>query len=185
MKKKIELILGDITTIPVDAMVNAANSLLLAGAGVSGAIHAKAGQSVIQECQNIREKQGGCQTGEAVVTSAGNLPAKYIIHSVGPIWEQNSPQQEKQLQQAYLSALNLASQLNLQSISLPNISTGIYNFPKKQAALVAIETVRNFLREQTSLQRVLFICYDQTNFDLYQQFLANQYAKDFSLRIDL
>ncbi|WP_114793212.1 O-acetyl-ADP-ribose deacetylase [Niabella yanshanensis] len=167
----IELIKGDITKIAVDAIVNAANSSLLGGGGVDGAIHRDGGPAILEDCRKIRARQGGCKTGEAVITTAGNLPAQYVIHTVGPVW-QNGQQGEKELlRQAYYNSLKLAAKNNVLSISFPNISTGIYGFPKGQAASIAIQTVREFITKQAIIQRVIFVCFDEENHAVYQPIL--------------
>src|ERR1700732_4918261 len=130
----LELIQGDITKIQVDAIVNAANTSLLGGGGVDGAIHRAGGKIILEECQKIRNKQGGCRVGEAVITSAGKLPAKFVIHAVGPVWNNGKGNEENLLSSAYLSSLKLAIANQIRSISFPNISTGIYKFPKEKAA---------------------------------------------------
>lgn len=144
---KIELIKGDITKIEIDAIVNAANSSLLGGGGVDGAIHRAGGKQILDECIAIRNRQGKCKTGEAVVTTAGNLPAKYVIHTVGPIWNGNEEKGSKLLASCYENSLRLAESLNVKTITFPNISTGVYKFPKELAGKIAVETVRNFQSE--------------------------------------
>lgn len=161
---------GDITTIPVDAIVNAANATLLGGGGVDGAIHRAGGPQILEECQLIRAKQGGCKTGEAVITTAGKLPAKYVIHTVGPIWGDGN--EEAMLTKAYWSSLQLAAQHQVQSISFPNISTGAYGFPKDRAAEIAVGTVNTFLKDHPMIKKVLFVCYDAENLKLYQGLLT-------------
>ena len=166
----IQLIKGDITAIKADAIVNAANSSLLGGGGVDGAIHRKGGVAILDECMAIRARQGGCATGEAVITTAGNLPAKYVIHTVGPVWNGNKEEKRRQLHQCYSNALSLAGQYAVQTIAFPNISTGIYHFPKERAAAIAIKAVRMF-NGNTSITDVLFVCYDEENYQIYQQLL--------------
>ncbi len=167
----IDLIKGDITKIEVDAIVNAANSSLLGGGGVDGAIHRAGGPAILEDCRNIRARQGSCKTGEAVITTAGNLPAQYVIHTVGPVW-QNGHQGEKELLRlAYYNSLKLAEKNNVTSISFPNISTGIYGFPKDEAAPIAIETVQEFIKTQPAIQKVIFVCFDEENYMIYQSFL--------------
>lgn len=167
--KKINLLKDDITKISVDAIVNAANSSLMGGGGVDGAIHRVGGKIIHEECMKIVAKQGGCQTGEAVYTSAGNLPAKYVIHTVGPIWRGGKNNEDESLKNCYLNSLKLAEKLNVVSISFPNISTGVYGFPKERAAEIAIETV---LKYQTEIIKVInFVCFDDENFQLYKKIL--------------
>src|SRR5687768_7637070 len=141
----IKLIKGDITKMKVDAIVNAANSSLLGGGGVDGAIHRAGGPAILEECKKIRDRQGGCITGEAVITTAGNLPAKYVIHTVGPVWNGGKANEKELLARAYRSSLKIAVEKKLRSIAFPNISTGIYGFPKKAAAEIAINEVKNSL----------------------------------------
>lgn len=166
---KINLLEGDITKISVDAIVNAANNSLMGGGGVDGAIHRAGGKIIHKECMKIVEKQGGCPTGEAVFTSAGNLPAKYVIHTVGPIWRGGKNYEDVLLKNCYLNSLKLAEKLNVSSISFPNISTGVYGFPKERAAQIAIDTVLNYNSE--IIQIINFVCFDDENFQLYQKIL--------------
>ena len=167
---KIELIKGDITEIQVDAIVNAANSSLMGGGGVDGAIHRKGGKEILEECIKIRNRQGGCATGEAVFTKAGKLPAQYVIHTVGPVWNGGSHQEDELLKNCYLNALRIAEDLGLSSIAFPNISTGIYGYPKRQAAEVAMTTVKTFL-SNTSLSLIVFVCFDEENYKIYQELI--------------
>lgn len=163
----LEVIKGDITTISVDAIVNAANSSLLGGGGVDGAIHRKGGPSILEECIKIRERQGGCKTGEAVITTAGKLPAKYVIHTVGPIWN-GKPKDDEKLKSCYKKSLELAVQNEVKTIAFPNISTGVYRFPKDQAAKIAIEVVRSF-DQADAIDKVIFVCFDDENLALYEK----------------
>lgn len=164
----IELIKGDITKVKADAIVNAANSSLLGGGGVDGAIHRAGGPAILEDCRKLRARQGGCKTGEAVITTAGNLPAQYVIHTVGPVWQNGRQGEQELLRASYYNSLKLAVENSANSISFPNISTGIYGFPKKQAALIAIQTVKGFLSQQPSLQKVNFVCFDEENYSIYQ-----------------
>ncbi len=166
---KINLLEGDITKISVDAIVNAANNSLMGGGGVDGAIHRAGGKIIHEECMKIVEKQGGCPTGEAVFTSAGNLPAKYVIHTVGPIWRGGKNYEDVLLKNCYINSLKLAEKLNVSSISFPNISTGVYGFPKERAAQIAIDTVLNYKSE--IIQIINFVCFDDENFQLYKKIL--------------
>jgi O-acetyl-ADP-ribose deacetylase (regulator of RNase III) len=171
MSMKIELIKADITTIALDAIVNAANSSLLGGGGVDGAIHRKGGPAILDECMQIRAKQGGCDTGQAVITTAGNLPAKYVIHTVGPVWNSNKQEETNRLLgECYTNSLKLALEHGVKTIAFPNISTGIYHFPKDEAAAVAINAVKHF-ELLDSLERILFVCFDDENYSIYQQLL--------------
>lgn len=169
---KLELIRGDITEIAADAIVNAANSSLLGGGGVDGAIHRKGGPAILEKCKAIRACQGGCPTGEAVITTAGRLPAKYVIHTVGPVWSADKPEEMQQLLRAcYQNSLRLAEEHQVKSIAFPNISTGVYHFPKALAAQTAIAAVRDF-DSRGIIERVLFVCYDEENYRLYADALT-------------
>jgi len=168
---RIKLIKGDITKIDTDAIVNAANSSLLGGGGVDGAIHRAGGKLILEECAAIRNRQGGCDTGEAVITTAGNLPAKYVIHTVGPVWNGDKAEKEQLLANCYHNSLQLAVDNSIQTIAFPNISTGIYHFPKDKAAKIAVETVTGFLRQNDSIAEVNFVCFDDENYELYDQLL--------------
>jgi len=170
---RIEILHGDITTLEVDAIVNAANSELSGGGGVDGAIHEAAGPKLLDECKTIRERQGGCPPGEAVITSGANLKAKFVIHAVGPIWYGGKENEEQLLANAYRNSLILAVSNSVESIAFPNISTGIYRFPKKAAAEIAIREVNDFLNNDTTIQKVIFCCFDEENFKLYNQLLLN------------
>lgn len=167
---KVDLIKADITTLQVDAIVNAANSSLLGGGGVDGAIHRKAGPALLEECMQVRQRQGGCKTGEAVITNAGNLPCKKVIHTVGPVWNGDKKEKEWLLQQCYRNSLDLALENGLKTIAFPNISTGIYHFPKDLAALVAINTVKAHPALE-KFDRIIFVCFDEENFLLYENLL--------------
>jgi len=167
-----QLIKGDITTMKVDAIVNAANSSLLGGGGVDGAIHRAGGPAILEECRAIRAKQGGCPTGEAVITTAGKLPAKYVIHTVGPVWFNGNKGERELLANCYRNSLQLAVENGVKSIAFPNISTGIYHFPKPEAAEIAIETVQRFIANDKSIEQVFFVCFDDENFTLYKMNLA-------------
>jgi O-acetyl-ADP-ribose deacetylase (regulator of RNase III) len=158
---------GDITKVTVDAIVNAANSSLLGGGGVDGAIHRAGGPAILEECRNIRARQGGCATGEAVITSGGRLPAKYVIHTVGPVWNGGNKGEEELLAAAYRNSLILAVEHGIKTIAFPNISTGIYHFPKEKAAAVAVQTVKDFLADHPQIEQVTFVCFDQESYDLY------------------
>ena len=171
MYPRIKLIQGDITKIKVDAIVNAANTSLLGGGGVDGAIHRAGGPAILEECQKIRDRQGGCKTGEAVITTGGHLPAKYVIHTVGPVWNGGAHHEEELLASAYRNSLQLAVEHKIQTIAFPNISTGIYHFPKDKAATIAVATVSEFLMEHDELKQVIFACFDRENYKLYEGIL--------------
>ena len=166
--KSIQIIKGDITKQAVDAIVNAANTSLLGGSGVDGAIHAKGGQSILEACKRIREKQGECPVGDAVVTTAGNMPSTYVIHTVGPVWQGGEHNEEELLKSAYEHSLQLAESLKLETMAFPNISTGAYEFPKVRAAEIALETVVNFLKTSENLQEVIFVCFNDENYQIYR-----------------
>ncbi|MEE1898745.1 O-acetyl-ADP-ribose deacetylase [Flavobacterium rakeshii] len=169
---KIELIKGDITKITADAIVNAANSSLLGGGGVDGAIHRTGGSAILDACVAIRNKQGNCKTGEAVITTAGNLPANYVIHTVGPVWNGGAKKEEELLKNCYTNSLNLALENNVKTIAFPNISTGIYHYPKDKAAYVAIASVKEFLENNNQvIDKVIFVCFDDENYTLYKSIL--------------
>lgn len=166
----IQLIKNDITTIVADAIVNAANSSLLGGGGVDGAIHRKGGKAILEECMAIRARQGGCATGQAVITTAGNLPAKYVIHTVGPVWNGGHNGERSLLHDCYTNSLNLAKEYNIKTIAFPNISTGIYHFPKEEAAMIALRAMQYFVDKET-FEKVLFVCFDEENYEIYEQLL--------------
>lgn len=165
--RSIKVIKGDITKVHVVAIVNAANSELRGGGGVDGAIHKAGGPKIMEECREI----GGCPTGEAVITTAGNLPAQFVIHTVGPIWTGGNKNEEKLLANAYDNSLKLALKKGLKSMAFPNISTGIYGFPIDLASSIAIETTRNFLDSQKAKIEVTFVCFDDENYNLYKKAL--------------
>ena len=167
MKNKIEIIHGDITKISADAIVNAANSSLLGGGGVDGAIHRIGGKKILEECQRIRSKQGGCKVGDAVITTAGNLPAKYVIHTVGPHWNGGNNNEVELLRNCYLNCLKLAYENNITTISFPNISTGIYKFPKDKAAEIALQIIKSSLCEYNHLNKIIIVCYEIDNYEIY------------------
>lgn len=168
---RITLLQGDITKLKVDAVVNAANSSLMGGGGVDGAIHRAGGPTILDECREIVARQGRCATGEAVITSGGNLPAKLVIHTVGPIWRGGSSNEEQLLANAYLNSLKLALKNEVETIAFPNISTGVYGFPKERAAAIAIQTVSGFLASNQAISRVYFVCFDDENYALYRRIL--------------
>ena len=168
---RISLVQGDITQLEVDAIVNAANALLMGGGGVDGAIHRAGGPVILNECREIVARQGRCETGKAVITSAGNLPAHYVIHTVGPVWYGGNENEAQLLEDAYLNSLSLALENGVQTIAFPNISTGIYGFPKDIAAEIAVRKVSQFLLANGQIKRVYFVCFDQENYDLYDLLL--------------
>ena len=166
LKNKIKAVVGDITKIKADAIVNAANSSLLGGSGVDGAIHKAGGVTILKECKIIRAEKGECRTGDAVITTAGKLPAKFVIHTVGPVWEGGNKNERKELSDCYRNALKLASEHGCRTVTFPNISTGVYGFPKKDASEIAVDTVSQFLSEVNEIDEVIFVCFDKENFEL-------------------
>lgn len=164
----ITLLKGDITTVKADAIVNAANTSLMGGGGVDGAIHRAGGAAILEDCRKIVARQGGCKVGEAVITTAGNLKAKHVIHTVGPVWNGGSHNEENKLAMCYANALRLAINHGCASVAFPNISTGIYHFPKDKAAHIAVAAVHDFIAGHTGLH-VLFVCYDDENYHLYKE----------------
>jgi O-acetyl-ADP-ribose deacetylase (regulator of RNase III) len=165
---KIEVIQGDITKLKADAIVNAANSSLMGGGGVDGAIHRAGGRIILEECKKIIAQQGNCRTGEAVITIAGDLPAKYVIHTVGPVWYGGQDNEREKLADCYTNSLQLALQYECRIVAFPNISTGVYHFPKNEAAEIAVKTVASFLDKEDSIEKVIFVCFDRENFKLTQ-----------------
>jgi len=173
---KLELIIGDITKLDVDVIVNAANSSLMGGGGVDGAIHRAAGLQLLEECMKIAEERRGvpggpCPAGDAVMTSAYRLPCKRIIHTVGPVWHGGEHGEAETLASCYRSSLLLAAGSGLTSITFPNISTGVFGYPKDKAAEAALEAVRKTLDELPGIERVMFVCFDDENFRLYEDLL--------------
>ena len=167
MIERIAIIKGDITKQQVDAIVNAANSSLMGGGGVDGAIHRAGGPAILEECRKIIAKQGSCATGEAVITTAGQMPSKYVIHTVGPVWRGGKSNESEKLSNCYKNSLQLACEYKIETIAFPNISTGIYGYPKEEAAAIAIKTVINFLKINADIKQVRFVCFDDENFILY------------------
>lgn len=174
-KNKIRLVKGDITKIEVDAIVNAANSSLLGGGGVDGAIHKAGGREILEQCMLIRNKQGGCKVGEAVITTGGKLQAKYVIHTVGPVWNGGKNREEQLLSNCYKNSLTIAVGHSLKTIGFPSISTGIYRFPKEIAAKVAVSEVLDFLQTDNTIEEVIFVCFDDTTYDIYLKLLDDNY----------
>jgi len=168
---KIKVIQGDITKVKTDAIVNAANSSLLGGGGVDGAIHRAGGSAILEDCMKIRARQGGCKTGEAVLTTAGNLPSNFVIHTVGPVWNQGEKGEAELLANAYRNSLLVAVENEVKTIAFPNISTGIYGYPLQEAAQIALETTQIFLAENKELEEVIFVCFSSENYRIYQDLL--------------
>lgn len=167
MNAKIKNIKGDITKLEVDAIVNAANESLLGGGGVDGAIHKAAGKELLDECKKLN----GCKTGDAKITKGYKLPAKHVIHTVGPIWKGGKRNEVDLLTSAYHRSLEVAMANGLKSIAFPNISTGIYGFPKQKAAEIAISTIREFLDKSNSIEEVFFVAFEDENYEIYESLL--------------
>lgn len=163
---KITLIKGDITQLKTDVIVNAANRTLLGGGGVDGAIHRAAGPELLEECKTLN----GCETGEAKLTSGYGLPSRFIIHTVGPVWHGGEKGEARLLRDCYINSLSIADKKGLGSIAFPNISTGVYGYPKREAAEIAIRSVREFKAE--SLSEVVFVVFDEVNYTIYTELLA-------------
>jgi len=168
-KATLQLIKGDITDIEADAIVNAANSSLMGGGGVDGAIHRKGGPQILEECKRIRatEWPDGLPTGKAVITSGGNLKAKYVIHTVGPVWLGGFHVEAELLKQAYKNSLKLAVAKGVKTIAFPSISTGAYGYPVEDASRIAVRTVKEFLEKEDKLERVIFILFSESDFQVY------------------
>jgi len=164
----LELALGDITNQRVDAIVNAANTSLLGGGGVDGAIHRAAGPKLLEECRKI----GGCPTGEARITRGYDLPAKFVIHTVGPIWRGGTRDEDTLLRNCYNNSLKLAAEYDVRSIAFPSISTGAYGFPIEAAAQIALRTVQESISLPTALERVVFVCFSKSDYAIYERKLG-------------
>lgn len=167
MDQQIKLIKGDITKLETDAIVNAANRSLLGGGGVDGAIHRAAGSRLLEECKTLN----GCETGKAKITAGYKLPAKHVIHTVGPVWHGGKNNEDDLLASCYRESLKLALEHNCKSVAFPNISTGVYGFPKDRAARITVEIVKSFLNENLLPDQVIFCCFDDENYQLYQDLL--------------
>jgi O-acetyl-ADP-ribose deacetylase (regulator of RNase III) len=160
---------GDITHERVDVIVNAANSGLLGGGGVDGAIHRAGGPKILEECRKIRDLQGGCPTGEAVITGAGNLHAKYVVHTVGPVWQGGGEGEPELLRSAYWNSLKLATEHDAETIAFPSISTGVYGYPVEAAANVAITAVRDWDSEDKSVREIRFVLFSDEDLAVYEK----------------
>ncbi len=169
ISERISVVMDDIVTQNVDAIVNAANNSLLGGGGVDGAIHRAAGPELLDECRKL----GGCPTGEAKITRGYNLPAKWVIHTVGPVWKGGMHGEDKMLYRAYQSSLELAQQYEIQSVAFPGISIGAYAFPVERAARIAVRSVRDFLMDVDTINEVILVCYNQAAFDRYSAALKD------------
>ena len=161
---------SDITKLRVDAIVNAANNTLLGGGGVDGAIHHAAGPELLEECRKIR----GCPTGEARITKGYRLPADYVIHTVGPVWQGGKHGEDELLESCYRNSLKLAEEHGVKTIAFPSISTGAYRFPLECASQIAVDTVREYLKKSHALERVIFVCYSQADYEVYKKQLGGE-----------
>ena len=167
MRYRIQIQLGDITKLKVDAIVNAANTSLLGGAGVDGAIHRRAGPELIE----FNKKLGGCKTGEAKISPGFNLPAKFIIHTVGPVWNSGKNKEDNLLASCYKNSLKLAIENNIKTIAFPAISTGVYHFPLERATKIAVSEVKMFLEKTQSIEKVVFVCFDEETYRVYKNII--------------
>ncbi len=166
--KRIKLHKGDITKLKVDAIVNAANTTLLGGGGVDGAIHRAAGPQLLEECRTLN----GCSTGEAKITKGYMLPAKFVIHTVGPVWNGGKHNEEILLANCYKNSLQIAEEININSIAFPAISTGVYRFPLELATKIAIKEIKNFLKKNDTIEKVIFVCFDERTYASYKKILS-------------
>ncbi|HPP05691.1 MAG TPA: O-acetyl-ADP-ribose deacetylase [Spirochaetota bacterium] len=168
-KTKISLLKGDITRLEVDAIVNAANSSLMGGGGVDGAIHRAGGPQILEECKQIIKKIGRLPTGEAVITSGGNMKVKFVIHTVGPIWNGGSNNEEKLLANSYYNSLKIATENNIKTIAFPSISTGVYGYPIEKASIIAINTVKKFITENDyDFEEIIFVLFSEYDYSIYK-----------------
>jgi len=163
--KPTKIVRENITKLKVDTIVNAANNTLLGGGGVDGAIHRAAGPLLLQECRTLN----GCETGQAKITKGYNLHAKFVIHTVGPVWKGGLHNEKELLKNCYNNCLNIAKENNCKTIAFPNISTGVYRFPKQLAAEIAVQTVKSFIDRDFFFKEIVFVCFDDENFELYLQ----------------
>ncbi|NLG87842.1 MAG: O-acetyl-ADP-ribose deacetylase [Clostridiaceae bacterium] len=163
--ERIEIVQGDITKVKADAIVNAANKTLLGGGGVDGAIHRAAGPELLEECRRLN----GCETGEAKITKGYKLPAKHVIHTVGPIWQGGANDEDRLLASCYRNSLKLAVSNGLKTIAFPSISTGAYRFPLKRAAEIAMREIYGFLKEDNSIEKVIIVCFDERTKQAYDE----------------
>lgn len=163
MNDKIQIIQGDITKQKTDAIVNAANTTLLGGGGVDGAIHRAAGPELLEECKTL----GGCPRGEAKITKGYNLPVKFVIHTVGPVWSGGNQNEDELLANCYRNCFSLAEKHGIKTITFPSISTGAYRFPIERACRITLTETKNFLEKNSSLEKVIFVCFDERNYKTY------------------
>ena len=170
MDKRISAELGDITRQKTDAIVNAANKSLLGGGGVDGAIHRVAGDKLYDACKTLR----GCETGEAKITKGYNLNANYVIHTVGPVWNGGKYGEEEKLAECYRNSLKIAVKNKIKSIAFPSISTGAYRFPVEKAIKIAVKEVKNFLKQDKTIEKVVFVCFDDFTYALYLEELRKE-----------
>ena len=167
-RSRLSIIQGDITAQKTDAIVNAANSSLMGGGGVDGAIHRAGGPKILEECKMIVTRQGRLPAGQAVITTGGNLPARYVIHTVGPVWRGGANHEEQILASAYRESLKITQENHLRSLSFPSISTGAYGYPVEQAAKVAVRAITDFLKENTSIEEVVLVLFDKRTYMAYE-----------------
>ncbi|MFP6650661.1 MAG: O-acetyl-ADP-ribose deacetylase [Dehalococcoidia bacterium] len=167
MPERTKIFQGDITTLEVDAIVNAANNSLLGGGGVDGAIHRAAGPGLLAECVTL----GGCNTGEAKITGRYDLPSKHVIHTVGPVWDGGRANEDALLADCYRNSLKLGEENGLRMVAFPAISTGVFGFPKERATRIAVREVRAFLDQDVGVEQVIFVCFSERDFDMYQRVL--------------
>lgn len=172
MQQSMTVVQGDITTIQADVIVNAANSTLLGGGGVDGALHRAAGPALLAACREVIRLQGECAPGQAVITLAGNLSAKAVVHTVGPVWRGGTHHEAERLAEAYRNSLQLVSANHYSTVAFPAISTGIYGYPRPAAAEIAVNTVNAWLTTRPLPRQVIFVCYDKEMFTLYQRLVA-------------
>jgi O-acetyl-ADP-ribose deacetylase (regulator of RNase III) len=171
-KTRLVLKQGDITFEDTGAIVNAANSSLMGGGGVDGAIHRAGGPQILEECRKIRQQRGELPTGEAVLTEGGNLKAQYVIHTVGPVWHGGANDEDRLLAHAYRNCLTLATEYNITSIAFPSISTGVYGFPIKRAAHIAVRTVSDFVKDHGEIREVRFIVFSDSDHEVYAPYFV-------------
>lgn len=174
MTARVRILQTDITLLDVDVIVNAANSSLLGGGGVDGAIHRAAGPALLEACKKVRQQMGECPAGHAVITEAGDLPAKAVIHAVGPVWRGGEHQEAILLEDAYRNSLQLAEANGYRTIAFPAISTGAYGYPKAAAAEIAFTTVQRWLASHTLPEQVTFVCFDEDSANLYARLQSQQ-----------